>query len=67
MKLLIWVIVAIVVVGGLAWFLSADKSESSSQQQQQTDNAEQLSEDGRIISTDEDVFSEIDDALNTLE
>jgi len=70
MKILIWIIVALVVVGGLAWFLSSDSSTN-------TDNTDsnfnknqvpsgQVTESGSIESDDQ-VFEEIDNALSELE
>jgi cell division septal protein FtsQ len=71
MKILIWVIVALVIVGGLTWFLSPNKSNvekitnvGSNNQQQQ--NTQQVTETGSITSDDE-VFNEIDNALAGLE
>ena len=65
MKLLIWLIVAVVIVGGMAWFLSSDTADSSDALEQQ--NVDPLSESGRIIDTDTKVLEEIDDALAGLE
>lgn len=66
MKILIWVIVALVVVGGLVWFLSSDTTESVNTPEDQN-NIEDISENNNIIDTDSAVFDEIDDALGTLE
>ena len=60
MKILIWIIVAIVIVGGLFWFMSGDSN------QQNSGNTDTLSENGRVIDTDDKVFEEIDEALTGL-
>ncbi len=67
MKIIIWAIVAIVIVGGIAWFISSDNSEANSQQidNEENNNPNQISEDN-TLETDDDVFNEIDDALNSL-
>ncbi len=66
MKILIWIIVTIVIVGGLFWFLSSDTAESSNFLEEQN-NTDPLSENGRIIDTDTKVFEEINDAVSGLE
>ncbi|MBS3083430.1 hypothetical protein J4423_01355 [Candidatus Pacearchaeota archaeon] len=68
MKILIWIIVAIVIVGGLFWFMSGDSNNSSndSENQQNSGNTDTLSENGRVIDTDDKVFEEIDEALTGL-
>ncbi len=68
MKMFIWIIVAIIIVGGIAWFLSSsNKASDTSSDNNQQDSIDQLSENGRIIDTDAKVFEEIDDAVNALE
>ena len=67
MKALIWIIVALVIVGGLAWFLSSDESngdkiESGAGQQ----GTSRIIETGSI-SSDDNIFTEIDNALAELE
>lgn len=62
MKILIWIIVALVVIGGIAWFLSSDTADSSNVLEQE--NVDQLTESGRIIDTDNKVFDEIEEAVN---
>jgi len=64
MKILIWVIVAIVLIGGLAWFLSSD---STYEEQETSQNTGQELEGGEIIDTEENLITEIDNALNNLE
>ena len=66
MKALIWIIVAVTVIGGLAWFLSSDTANSSRTLDQQ-DNVDPLLDSGRIIDTDTKIFEEIDDAIGLLE
>lgn len=64
MKILIWVIVAIVFIGGLAWFLSPD---SNYEEQETSQNIDQELEGGEIIDTEENLLTEIDNALAGLE
>ena len=65
MKTLIWIIVAIVIIGGLVWFMSRDSNNSSNDSGSGTNqgSTDTLSENGRVIDTDDAVFEEIDDAL----
>lgn len=68
MKILIWIIVALVIIGGLAWFFSSGTKESGSLDvQEQQNNVDISSENSRVIGTDTQVFDEIDDALAGLE
>lgn len=62
-KILMWIVVAIVIVGGLAWFMSSD-STSSNTNTQQTQGTE-VTQSSSIVS-DEQVFTEIDNALEGL-
>jgi len=70
MKILMWIIVAIVIVGGLFWFFSspetADSSNNTGSETNQANSADTLSENGRVIDTDDKVFEEIDEALSSL-
>ena len=65
MKILVWIIVAIVIVGGLFWFFSSPETADSSNDTEQQ-NTDTLSENGRVIDTDDKVLAEIDDALTGL-
>lgn len=66
MKIIIWLIVAIVVIGGLAWFLSSDSTQSSkSNTENQNTGSQEITESGNINSNDQ-VFNEIDNALSAL-
>ncbi len=66
MKIIIWAIVAIVVIGGLAWFMSSDSSQSStSNTENQNTGPQEITESGNINSNDQ-VFNEIDNALSAL-
>lgn len=65
MKTLIWIVIALVVIGGIAWFLSSDAAQSSDALEQQ-DNYDPLSENGRIIDTEDKVFEELDEAIAEL-
>ncbi|MEK6847335.1 MAG: hypothetical protein AABY16_04155 [Nanoarchaeota archaeon] len=69
MKSIVWTIVALVIFGGIAWFFLSDNSESDTQQTDSSDdvNVDELSVEGRVLETDDNVFSEIDDAVNDLE
>ena len=62
MKILIWIIVALVIVGGLAWFMSGDSTTNSEESFQSTEVTESSS-----IESDQQVFTEIDNALEGLE
>ena len=66
MKLLIGIIVLIVLVGGLVWFFSSPSAIDSSNNENQP-NTDTLSENGRVLDTDDKVFEEIEDALTGLE
>lgn len=60
-----WIIVAIVIVGGLVWFMSGDSSLDATNSNSKTTNTE-ITEASSITSSDE-VFTEIDSALEGLE
>lgn len=64
-KIIMWIIVAIVIVGGLVWFMSPDQSIDSTNTDSETTNTE-ITETSSITSSDE-VFTEIDNALEDLE
>ncbi|MGV8131459.1 MAG: hypothetical protein ACP5N7_05170 [Candidatus Pacearchaeota archaeon] len=64
-KIIMWIIVAIVIVGGLVWFMSPDQSIDKTNTDSETTNTE-ITETSRITSSDE-VFTEIDSALEGLE
>lgn len=64
MKILMWIIVAIVIIGGLAWFMSGDNESTNNAGNQQSIN--EVTESSSIES-DEQVFTEIDNALEDLE
>jgi len=68
MKILMWIIVAVVLVGGLAWFLSSDESDANNTESENLpeQNPSQITESGSIESDDE-VFSEIDNAVEELQ
>ncbi len=67
MKALIWIIIGLILVGGIAWLLSTNDIESSDVLENIPTPADTLSEAGRVIDTDTAVFDEIDDALNAFE
>ncbi|MEK6916070.1 MAG: hypothetical protein AABW89_06025 [Nanoarchaeota archaeon] len=64
MKIIIWLIVAIVLVGGLAWFLSSDTENINSLNEEK--DTSQISEEGRVIDTDNAVLDEIDEVLSEI-
>ncbi len=64
-KIIMWIIVAIVIVGGLVWFMSPDQSIDTTNTDSETTNTE-ITETSSITSSDE-VFTEIDSALEGLE
>ncbi len=64
-KIIMWVIVAIVIVGGVFWFMSGDSSTDTINTDSETTSTE-ITESSSIQS-DEEVFTEIDSALKGLE
>ncbi len=64
-KIIMWVIVAIVIVGGVFWFMSGDSSTDTINTDSETTSTE-ITESSSIQS-DEEVFTEIDSALEGLE
>ncbi|MBM3232465.1 hypothetical protein FJZ21_03775 [Candidatus Pacearchaeota archaeon] len=66
MKLLIWGIVVLVIIGGLAWFMSGDSEDSSTEGGSSVAPSSEITESSSIESDDE-VFAEIDNALEDLE
>ena len=64
MKIIIWLIVAIVLVGGLAWFLSSDTENINSLNEEK--DTSKISEEGRVIDTDNAVLDEIDEVLSEI-
>lgn len=64
-KIIMWVIVAIVIVGGIFWFMSGDSSTDTMNADSETTSTE-ITESSSIQS-DEEVFTEIDSALEGLE
>ncbi len=64
-KIIMWIIVAIVIVGGVFWFMSGDSSTDTINTDSETTSTE-ITESSSIQS-DEEVFTEIDSALEGLE
>ena len=62
MKVLIWIIIAIIVIGGLFLYVSSNKSDSSSS----NSALDGSSIETRVLNTDTDVFNEIDETVNAL-
>lgn len=64
-KIIMWIVVAIVIVGGLVWFMSSpDSTNNVDTENQQLSN--EVTESSSIQS-DEQVFAEIDSAIEGLE
>ncbi len=64
MKSLIWIIIGLVIVGGIVWTIySNDSSESSDS----VEKNEQLSENGRVTDTNENILAEIDESIGYLD
>lgn len=65
MKILMWVVVAIVIVGGLVWFMSSPETDNSNSEA----NSEYRGEitESSSIQSDEQVLAEIDNAIEGLE
>ena len=67
-KTLISVIIVIIILSGLVWFLYSDNNEDIQPDNSDNNpNVDNLSADGRTLNTDDNVFSEIDEALGTLD
>jgi hypothetical protein len=65
-KTIIWIIIAIIVVGGI--FLLVDSNETLiNESNSQVDDIDQLSESGRVTNTNENILAEIDEAINYLD
>ncbi len=65
MKLLIWIVIALVIIGGIAWFMSSNDIDLDGDASDS--DVDTLSENGRVIDTDTAVFDEIDDAMGEIE
>ncbi|MEK6894650.1 MAG: hypothetical protein AABX10_04255 [Nanoarchaeota archaeon] len=65
MKILIWIIVGLVIVGGLVWFMSGDQETGTNTGSNGLQNTEVT--ESSSIQSDEEVFTEIDNALAGLE
>lgn len=63
MRIILGIIVGLVLIGGLVWFMSGDSSTDSSTETQQADEITETTN----IESDEQVFTEIDNALEGLE
>lgn len=63
MKALIWIIIAIIVLGGLFWYASSNNDSSESNSNSALDGS---SIETRVLNTDTDVFNEIDETVNAL-
>jgi hypothetical protein len=65
-KTIIWIIIAIILVGGI--FLLVDSNETPiNESNSQVDDIDQLSESGRVTNTNENILAEIDEAINYLD
>ena len=65
MKLLIWILAILIVIGGIFYFTSSEDTTSSDSTSDS--KIDSLSESGRVLDTDTAVFNEIDDALESFE
>lgn len=65
MKLLIWILAILIVIGGIFYFTSSEDTTSSDSTSDS--KIDSLSESGRVLDTDTAVFNEIDDALDAFE
>lgn len=65
MKLLIWILAILIVIGGIFYFTSSEDTTSSDSTSDS--KIDSLSESGRVLDTDTAVFNEIDDALEAFE
>ena len=62
MKALIWIVIGLVVIGGLVWLVSTDTETSDI-----NGKIDALSDSGRALTTDTAVFEEIEDAIDLIE
>lgn len=67
MKLIIWIIIAVIIIGSIFLFLSSNNDEIDNSSEDLNERVDSLSENGRVIDSDTNVLAELDDALNTLD
>ncbi len=67
MKLIIWIIIAVIIIGSIFLFLSSNNDEIDNSSEDINERVDSLSENGRVIDSDTNVLAELDDALNTLD
>ena len=67
MKILFWIIVALVIVGGLFWFMSPNSEDKTSNQNNDQEGSTNKITESTSIESDDEVFNEIDNALSELE
>ncbi|MSS74351.1 hypothetical protein EXS72_01790 [Candidatus Pacearchaeota archaeon] len=67
MKLIIWIIIAVIIIGSIFLFLSSNNDEIDKSREEINERVDSLSENGRVIDSDTNVLAELDDALNTLD
>lgn len=71
-KLILGVVVALVIIGGVVWFTSDSKDSSTQIETSNAESIESSSQSNEVtesssIESDDEVFAEIDNALEGLE
>ncbi len=64
MKTLIWIVIGLIIVGGIIW---AVYSNDSSEPSDSTENNNLLSENGRVTDTEDNILAEIDESIGYLD
>ena len=64
MKTLIWIVIGLIIVGGIIW---AVYSNDSSKPSESMENKDQLLENGRVTDTEENILAEIDESIGYLD
>ena len=64
MKSLIWIVIGLVIVGGIIW---AIYSNDSSKPTDSVESKDQLLENGRVTDTEENILDEIDESIGYLD
>ena len=64
MKAIVWVIITLIIMGGIGYMIYSNNSSNPLDSTTKTDS---LSENGRVTDTSERILQEIDEAINELE
>ncbi len=64
MNSLIWIIIGLIIFGGIIWALY---SNDSSKPSESMENKDQLLENGRVTDTEENILAEIDESIGYLD